>query len=91
MNHTDQRIDHHLQAHALDTTQLADDAQRYATNLARGIQPYDADRIADLAARLARQAHRIDGMKDIARLTAATGRTGPAATGLGDDPTGAWT
>ncbi|WP_031077739.1 hypothetical protein [Streptomyces sp. NRRL WC-3742] len=62
-------IDREFQGHALDAQQLADAARYYADALNRGARTEDADRLASLATRLARQAHRIDGMREIARCT----------------------
>ncbi|MFG3229712.1 hypothetical protein ACGF07_33700 [Kitasatospora sp. NPDC048194] len=63
----DPEIDREFQAHALDASQLADAARHYAARLIYGVRPEDADHLAALAARLSRQAHRIDGMRVIAR------------------------
>ncbi|MFI5534497.1 hypothetical protein ACIA8O_38780 [Kitasatospora sp. NPDC051853] len=62
-------IERRRAAHRLDAEQLAADARRYADRLADG-QPdlHDADRLADLGARVARQAHHLDGMREIARI-----------------------
>ncbi|MQS17886.1 hypothetical protein F7Q99_38295 [Streptomyces kaniharaensis] len=63
----DPEIDREFQAHALDAAQLADAARHYAARLIYGVRPEDADHLAALAARLSRQARRIDGMRAIAR------------------------
>ncbi|MGW4805836.1 hypothetical protein [Kitasatospora sp. NPDC004272] len=64
----DPEVDRELQAHLLDLDQLLADARRYRDDLHRGpARPHDADRLADVAARLSRQAHRIDGVRDGAR------------------------
>ncbi|MFE6869595.1 hypothetical protein ACFVFS_23960 [Kitasatospora sp. NPDC057692] len=63
----DPAIDRELQGHALDARQLADAARHYADILAAGARTEDADHLHALAARLGRQAHRIDGMREIAR------------------------
>ncbi|MEV7782755.1 hypothetical protein [Kitasatospora sp. NPDC088351] len=65
-------IDRELQAHALDAAQLADAAQHYANSLTRALHTEDADRLASLAARISRQAHRITGMRDGARRASQT-------------------
>ncbi|MFJ4799157.1 hypothetical protein [Kitasatospora purpeofusca] len=64
---SDPAIDRELQGHALDARQLADAARHYADSLAAGARTEDADRLATLVARVSRQAHRIDGMREIAR------------------------
>ncbi|MFB7668319.1 hypothetical protein ACFC1R_31110 [Kitasatospora sp. NPDC056138] len=68
----DPAIDRELQGHDLDAQQLADAARHYVDALNRGARTEDADRLASLAARLSRQAHRIDGMREIARRTPPT-------------------
>ncbi|GGR04439.1 hypothetical protein [Kitasatospora griseola] len=66
----DRDIEHELQAHALDVAQLAGDVHRYQDDLRHGrAHPAAADRLAALAERIARQAHRITGARDAARRT----------------------
>ncbi|MFD7731872.1 hypothetical protein ACFV6F_15975 [Kitasatospora phosalacinea] len=64
----DPEVDRELQAHGQDAAQLQADVQRYRDDLHRGpARPEDADRLAALAERLSRQAHRITGLRDGAR------------------------
>ncbi|WP_282206841.1 hypothetical protein [Kitasatospora fiedleri] len=64
----DPEAERELQAHGQDAAQLLADVQRYRDDLRRGpARVEDADRLAALAARLSRQAHRISGLRDGAR------------------------
>ncbi|MFF1908237.1 hypothetical protein [Kitasatospora sp. NPDC058218] len=72
MSAHDPAVDRELQGHALDARQLADAARHYADSLIRGARTEDADHLASLATRLSRQAHRIDGMREITRRTPPT-------------------
>ncbi|OKI95089.1 hypothetical protein [Kitasatospora sp. CB01950] len=64
----DATVEHELQAHALDVAQLADAIRRYQDDLRDGhAHPEAADRLAALAGRISRQAHRITGARDAAR------------------------
>ncbi|GLW58111.1 hypothetical protein [Kitasatospora phosalacinea] len=64
----DPEVDRELQAHGQDAAQLQADVQRYRDDLHCGpARPEDADRLAALAARISRQAHRITGLRDGAR------------------------
>ncbi|MGW2540695.1 hypothetical protein ACWC5I_07445 [Kitasatospora sp. NPDC001574] len=73
----DPAIDRELQGHALDAEQLAEAARHYADNLSRGARTEDTNYLASLAARVSRQAHRIDGMREITRRTPPTRDTNP--------------
>ncbi|MFI1522815.1 hypothetical protein [Kitasatospora cineracea] len=69
----DPEVERELQAHGQDVVQLQADVQRYREDLLRGpARPEDADRLAVLADRLSRQAHRITGLRDGARRAGRT-------------------
>ncbi|KDN80499.1 hypothetical protein [Kitasatospora cheerisanensis] len=65
---SDRAVAHELRAHALDVAQLADDTRRYQDDLRHDrAHPEAADRLAALGERIARQAHRITGLRDATR------------------------